>query len=196
MPSQSQNSTENGDITRTLSYQELLDEMVNTKDSIYQLNDAIVQYNVEKDKRFVAFRDSLTYTKLDTLKVKAKVSLKNVTFNDYIVGNNPSDNTFLFFSKIEFEKEVLITDASVSNFIGFLNSKFLSRFQITLDEESLDNRIYFDECLFNSYTYVSVGKGRIDVRRSEFYPINDTEDKFFDSAHVFVADGESSWIQF
>jgi hypothetical protein len=181
---------------RVLSYQELMDEMVSCKDSIYELSNAIIQYNVEKDKRFVAFRDSLTYTKIDTLKVKAQVNLKNVNFKDYVNGNKSSDFEYLMFEKIEFEKEVSITDAIVSNFIGFNNSKFHSRFQFTINKESTDNRIYINESLFNSYTLVTVSKGRIDVGNSEFYPINDNEDKFSDTAHLFAADDESSFIQF
>jgi hypothetical protein len=170
--------------------------MESCKDSIYQLSNAIVQYNVEKDKRFTAFRDSLTYTKVDTIKIKAKILLNNITFKDYVFENMPSDNTILTFSKIEFEKEVSITNASVSNLIGFINSIFHSRFQITIDKESLDNSIILEECLFNSYTNVSISKGRIHVGNSEFYPINENDDDFFGMTHVFTSEDDKSSIQF
>jgi hypothetical protein len=196
IPSQSQNSFQKSGITRALSYQELLDEMVSCKDSIYELNDAIVQYNIEKDKRFVAFRDSLKLAQLDTLKVTASIKLNNVSFKDFEVGNKPSDNTTLLFTKIKFDDEVSITNTFVSNLIGFYKSKFISRFQITIDEASLDNEIYIWESIFNSYTLMTLEKGRILINYSEFNPINNQHSKFFDNAHLFVVNDESSWIQF
>lgn len=193
-----QNDKQIGSISnpRTLSYQELLDEMVSSKDSIYELSNSIVQYDVEKDKRFVTFRDSLEYTKLDTLVVKAKIELKNVEFRDFLIGDKPSDFKYLLFSKIEFEKEVSITDVSVSNFIGFKNSVFHSRFKINVDKESLDNFIYIGESLFNSFTDMRIIKGRILIGYSEFHPSKDEDSKYLEISHLFGADDESSSIEF
>ena len=181
--------------TRILSYQELLDEMVSCTDTLYELNNATVQYHVEKDKRFVTFRDSLAFTKLDTLKVKAGISLKNVSFKDYAAGNKSSDFTYLLFSKLEFEKEVSITNATIANFIAFSHSVFHSRFQITADKQSEDNAIYINESFFKSYTNIAVNNGRILISDSEFDPSNEKDVKYSGAAHEFQAHDEDAFIQ-
>ncbi|OIQ37189.1 MAG: hypothetical protein BM563_09060 [Bacteroidetes bacterium MedPE-SWsnd-G1] len=194
--SQNYNSNQNTATSKKLSYQEFLDEMVNSKDSIYQLNNAIVQYNPEKDKRFLIFRDSLEYSKLDTLVINAKIELKNVDFKDFEKGNNSSDFEYLIFSKLEFKKEVSLTEVTVRNFIGFFNSVFHERFELTIHDESKDNQIYFFNSFFFSYTNFHTIDGRILIVDSEFYPTNNNFPKYGRAAHLFSSMNDRSLIQF
>jgi len=180
---QGQNNNNQNQIanTRILSYQELLDEMSESNDSIYTLNGATISFDPLKDQRFIKYRDSLARIQLDTIHVKAKILLKNIKFE-----RNSGEGLRPAFLKVKFDKELSILDTKVDGTIGFLDCLFNSTLKIHIDKESLDNRIILNHSVLKSYSDFRLTKGSIRFNNCLFDPINKQEldNYFFSTNHI------------
>ena len=144
---------------RVLSYQELLGEMLNCKDSIYRLSHATLQLDVNKDERFLSL-DTRSLAALDTLTVKVGVEMEDVVIageNPLVLSNIVFENPFsylentrsrnaLVFNRVRFlsDLEVKMENESTELKLGFFESDFLGAVEI---ESS--GAIYLEDCHFN-----------------------------------------------
>ena len=113
--------------SRVLSYQELLEEIVNSKDSIYKLSNVILRLDINKDQRFLAF-DSLSTAALDTVRIQTEIEIENVTLE----GEYP-----LVISKVVFEKAFTFSQSELSETALVFNGvRFLSDLVLKSNQES------------------------------------------------------------
>ena len=189
---QSQNSKNS--ITRTLSYQDLVDEWVNCKDSIYTLSNAIIQYDSIKDKRFLLFKDSISSANLDTLVVRAKIKMKNISFKDYQKNSDPTVRTSLAFLKIDFMRDVSMSNCKIPSLLYFQNSKFRHKLYLNGDGNSKDEIIYFLESDFLSNVNINTSKGSLVIHDCKFEPLNKLNNQ--DIIWEFSSESEKSLLQF
>ncbi len=119
-------------VRRTLTYQELLDEMIHCQDSIYLLRNAVIQFDPTKDQRFKAV-DSAALAAFDTIAIQAQIQLEDITFEG---------DQFIAFSKISFEKNISIEENGSSDLILVYNAvQFQSGLTLKRKKESSEYKL-------------------------------------------------------
>jgi hypothetical protein len=162
---------------RVLSYQELLDEMLNSKDSVYRLDNAFIKYDAEKDQRFDAPRGTPEFENIDTVFVNVKVELTNISFIDDKTKKSSAPRSFWWpdFIKIVFKKSFSITNIPNKSALYFVHCRFESRIEIDLPPSSVHKNIYFRNCIFNEFGLFHISDDRMRFENCLFEPSNAKE---------------------
>ncbi len=148
----------------TLSYQELLDTLQSCKDSIFQLDNATIVYDIDRDNRFTRLNDSVSE---DTTFIFPEVVLKEVNFED------PELNQFGFY-KVKFLKDVNIIPSESSGLPGFRQCVFNQKFELyahLIDQDkSPKNYVFVDQSHFYGPVTLTTSSEFMEVEDCIFYP--------------------------
>ncbi|MEM6262305.1 MAG: hypothetical protein AAGI38_07355 [Bacteroidota bacterium] len=162
------------DAPRKLSYSELVQEMIESKGFSYELSDAIVSYDPEKDEAYSHSNLNLQLNKAPIV-IKKNIVLKRVTFDreaasdihhfllihvefKKMVTFEQVSGGDIFFEQCTFRKKVRLTNCTF-NLVRFGKSKVRSGFEV------IDSKISFlvntqlevkDNCLIKRSTLTSV----------------------------------------
>jgi len=132
-------SGQNAPTSRALSYQECIDEMSTCADSMYVLRNAVLRYDVNRDRRF-AQRDSIFRKDLPTIVVSKPVLFENVRFEGSGIIGEDGTPSVLELYKLEFNKKVRITKTQAESELNFANCVFHDEVKIDAVEGSLSIR--------------------------------------------------------
>ena len=156
---------QNSDQTR-LTYQQWFSEILNCQDSVYELKDAIIDFDEKKDQRFL-FKRKLE-EKIDSVIIPFEIAMENVTFLGF-------DKARITLQRIIFLENVTIHLNEASGVPRFDFCVFEKKFQLIgheVDEEkSPRNNVSFYKSSFLGTTVIATSSKYLEMEECTFDPM-------------------------